>query len=272
MPRLFSKEPRFEERVKCGVLKGYVEAAAGIATAASTSIRHDENNKWDQNPSKEKQAFIDKSWAVGQVGRVSLPSFPFQAFWHQFTEDCFVTLTVSICLSFPLDTFGHASTRGSYLNAVFVLTFLCLPGALFLFCFSSITSRDFFAQTIIPTFIIDDKTHPLQSIDLFSLLRGTQVPKFHELLNEFLQYQLLYTYVFFRRRTTSFLLARFPLLLDFLVPINWRMSSNSPHHCVLSMFFPSSRHRLFEVTPPGAMSLLKLGSESNPLQSAGSYF
>jgi len=118
-----------------------------------------------------------------------------------------------------------------------VLTFLCSPGALFLFCSSLITSRDFLTQTIIPTFIIDHKAHPLQSIDLFSLLRGTQAPRILELVNEFLQYQLLYTYVFFRRRTISFLLALFPLLLDFLVPINWRMSSNSPHHCVLSMFF-----------------------------------
>jgi len=38
--RLFSKEPSFEENVKCGVLEGFVEAAPGIATAASTSMRH----------------------------------------------------------------------------------------------------------------------------------------------------------------------------------------------------------------------------------------
>jgi len=111
---LFVNKPSFEEKLKCGVLEGFVEAAPGIAIAASTSMRHDESNKWDQNPSKDKRVSIDKSWAVGQVGRVSLPSFPFQAFWHQFTEDCFGTLAVAICLSFPLDTFGRASTRGSY--------------------------------------------------------------------------------------------------------------------------------------------------------------
>jgi len=236
--RLFSKEPSFEETVKWGVLEGFVEAAPGIATAASTSMRHDENNKWDQNPSKEMQVSIDKSWAIRQEGRVSSPSFHFQAFWQQFTEDCFETMVVAICLSFPLATFVHACTTGSYLIAVFVLTFLCLPGALFLFCLSLITSRDFLSQAIIPTFFIDHQAHPLQSIDLFSLLRGTEVPTFFELVNEFLQYpQCLYTYVFFRRRTIIFLLSLFTLLLDFLVPIIRRMSSNSPHHCVLSMCF-----------------------------------
>jgi len=41
--RVVSKEPGFQEKVKCGVLEGFVEATPGIATAASTSMRHDEN-------------------------------------------------------------------------------------------------------------------------------------------------------------------------------------------------------------------------------------
>jgi len=81
--RQFSKGPRFEEKVKCGVLEGFVEAAPGMVTAASTSMRHDENNKLDQNPSREMQVSFDRPWAIGHV---SSPGFPFQAFWQQFTK------------------------------------------------------------------------------------------------------------------------------------------------------------------------------------------
>lgn len=42
---LFSKEPNLMGNVKCVVLKGFVEASPGIATAAGTSIRHFPSNQ-----------------------------------------------------------------------------------------------------------------------------------------------------------------------------------------------------------------------------------
>jgi len=103
------------------------------AFAASTSMRHAENSKCDQNPSKGMQVSIEKPWAFGKDGRASSPIFPFHSFlqqltegctrslavrlfWQQFTEDCFGTLAIAVCLFFPRALFYHAFTTGNQGN------------------------------------------------------------------------------------------------------------------------------------------------------------